>query len=438
MNYNEALVFLDNLQQHKIKLGLEAMDAFLQRLGRPERKLRFVHVAGTNGKGSVSVTLLTMLTQAGYRVGLYTSPHLDSVRERFRIGESYISKEDFARCATRVANVLGAESITYFECATAIALLWFADAELDLVILETGLGGRLDATNVVQPQLSLLTSIAMDHEAYLGNTLAAIAREKAGIIKRETPVIAAQGTAEVEEVLIAAARQHQAPLYLEGRDFTYHGESNQCWDWLPQHQDLGEPLSELCCRLQGAYQRENTALCLAALALLRRDGFEVSETEIRKALTMVHWPGRLELLQLPRKKAENHHDFVRYLLDGAHNPAGVSNLAATITSEYQYKKLFFVWGAMADKDFVSSLNKVLSLADSCIFTSVGGGRAASLQQFSDFVSYEYEEKCYFEADVPAALEWAEILAGPEDLIVVAGSLYLVGAARKHLVGSVVH
>ncbi len=437
MNYNEALVFLDNLQQHKIKLGLEAMDAFLERLGRPERTLRFVHVAGTNGKGSVSATLLTILNQAGYRVGLYTSPHLDSVRERFRVGDSYISKEDFARCATRVADVLGTESITYFECATAMALLWFADAKPDLVIVETGLGGRLDATNVVQPELSLITSIAMDHEAYLGNSLAAITREKAGIIKRGVPVIAAQGGAEVEDVLIAAAEKKQAPLYLEGRDFTYEGTSNQCWHWLPRHKDLGALLTALCCRLHGAYQRANTALCLAAVALLREKGFAVSEREIRKALTMVYWPGRLESLHLPRRAANREPGLLHYLLDGAHNPDGVRSLTEALNSEYTYEKLFFIWGAMADKELGPSLDQVLTLSDGCIFTCVAGPRAASLQQFAAYVPEEYTKKCFFEMDVSAALERAEILAGPEDLIVVAGSLHLVGAVRMFLVGPVV-
>ena len=181
MTYHESITFLDNPQLHKIKLGLEAMRFFLTRVGQPEKGLKFIHVAGTNGKGSVSVSLLTILQQAGYKVGLYTSPHLSSVRERFRINDRYISEEEFADCAGRVIAALGEDTITYFEFTTTLAMLWFAESDLDLVILETGLGGRLDATNVVLPLVSIITSISMDHEAYLGNTLAEVAGEKAGI-----------------------------------------------------------------------------------------------------------------------------------------------------------------------------------------------------------------------------------------------------------------
>ncbi len=218
MTYREAVTFLDNLQMHKIKLGLGAMRAFLARVGQPEQRLRIVHVAGTNGKGSVSASLLAVLKRAGLRVGLYTSPHLSSIRERFRIGERYISEEEFARIATAIAKTLGEEQITYFEFSTALALLWFAESDLDLVILETGLGGRLDATNVVNPLVSVITSISMDHEAYLGNTLTAVASEKAGIIKPGVPVVATDGRPEIVEVLErTACRARRAAVSVGAR-----------------------------------------------------------------------------------------------------------------------------------------------------------------------------------------------------------------------------
>ncbi|MBW2682664.1 MAG: bifunctional folylpolyglutamate synthase/dihydrofolate synthase, partial [Deltaproteobacteria bacterium] len=182
MTYDEVLAHLESLQMHKIKLGLDAMQSFLEKVGRPENDLRFVHVAGTNGKGSVCAALSEILGRAGYKVGVYTSPHLSSVRERFRIGDRYITEEEFAALGSRICEVLGTEQITYFEFTTALGLLWFAESELDLVLLETGLGGRLDATNVVTPLVSVITSISMDHEAYLGDTMAAVAGEKAGII----------------------------------------------------------------------------------------------------------------------------------------------------------------------------------------------------------------------------------------------------------------
>ncbi len=189
MTYKEVLAHLDALQMHKIKLGLEAMQSFLQKVDRPESRLKFVHIAGTNGKGSVCAALSEVLGLGGYRVGVYTSPHLSSVRERFRIGSEYISEEAFARIGTRICEVLGEEQITYFEFTTALGLLWFAESNVDLVLLETGMGGRLDATNVVTPLVSVITSVSMDHEAYLGNSLIEIAGEKAGIIKTGVPVV---------------------------------------------------------------------------------------------------------------------------------------------------------------------------------------------------------------------------------------------------------
>jgi dihydrofolate synthase/folylpolyglutamate synthase len=199
MNYKEVWTFLDNLQFFKIKLGLESMRMFLRELGSPEKELQFVHVAGTNGKGSVAVTLLTILARAGYTVGLYTSPHLSSVRERFRINDEYISEAEFAEEGSRIHDILGNRQITYFEFTTALALLWFARRKVDLAILEVGLGGRLDATNVIIPLVSVITNVSMDHEMYLGNTLSEIAGEKTGIIKESVPVVAGVGTGETEE-----------------------------------------------------------------------------------------------------------------------------------------------------------------------------------------------------------------------------------------------
>ncbi|WP_417912244.1 bifunctional folylpolyglutamate synthase/dihydrofolate synthase, partial [Candidatus Electronema sp. TJ] len=189
MNYQQAQQFLDQLQLFKIKLGLDSMQHFLARLGDPQQQLRCVHIAGTNGKGSVGAALHSMLAAAGYKTGLYTSPHLSSVRERFQINGAYISKEDFARLAGRIESVLDGRQITYFECTTALALLWFAEQQTDFVVLEVGMGGRLDATNVITPLVSVITNVSMDHEQHLGDTLAKIAAEKAGIIKTGVPVV---------------------------------------------------------------------------------------------------------------------------------------------------------------------------------------------------------------------------------------------------------
>ncbi|MCX5875508.1 MAG: Mur ligase family protein, partial [Deltaproteobacteria bacterium] len=231
MNYQEAWGFLDNLQFFKIKLGLESMSQFLDSVGNPHRGLRFVHVAGTNGKGSVSTTMRTILTKAGYKVGLYTSPHLSCVRERFRIDERFISEEAFARQASVIREALGERQITYFEFATALALLWCAEEQVDVAILEVGMGGRLDATNVITPLVSVITNVSMDHEQYLGNTLAAVAFEKAGVIKPGVPVVAGLAPDESLAVVEQVCQERKAPLFLLGREFDAVRGPKGSWEY---------------------------------------------------------------------------------------------------------------------------------------------------------------------------------------------------------------
>ncbi|MCK4839101.1 MAG: bifunctional folylpolyglutamate synthase/dihydrofolate synthase, partial [Desulfobulbaceae bacterium] len=232
MDYREAWSYLDDLQFFKIKLGLDSMSAFLESVGQPQERLKFIHVAGTNGKGSVSANLLTILARAGYKVGLYTSPHLSSVRERFRINDAYISEEEFAVQATSIRNSLAGRQITYFEFTTALAMLWFAERQVDIVILEVGLGGRLDATNVVTPLLSIITNVSMDHEAHLGNTLTEVAFEKAGIIKPGVAVVSGVAADESLEVVEKTCLERGAPLYLFGRDFQQKTTSAALWSFV--------------------------------------------------------------------------------------------------------------------------------------------------------------------------------------------------------------
>lgn len=444
LTYQEATTYLDNLQLHKIKLGLGAMRSFLSDIGQPEKRLKIVHVAGTNGKGSVSASLLHVLQKAGYKVGLYTSPHLSCVRERFRINDTFISEEDFARISQRIMDVLGKNTITYFEFTTALAFLWFEEADLDLVILETGLGGRLDATNVAEPLVSVITSISMDHEAYLGNTLAEVAGEKAGIIKPGIPVVAANGHEDVVAVIKETAAERKAPLYLLGDDFSYSGESNDDWCWNGGTLSADTTIPNLKCSMRGAYQRENASLVIAVLQLLKEKGLGVTEDDLRSGLASVIWPGRLEYIVLEKESRKQIRDAkkaingcVRYLLDGAHNPAGLKNLSMTLAEEYSYNRLIVVWGAMIDKDIAAGLSSMLPLADTLILTTPDGERSAEPEQLAAFLPEELQIEVVLNRDVEDALKEAEQKASEDDIIVVAGSLYLVGAVRKILVGELV-
>jgi dihydrofolate synthase/folylpolyglutamate synthase len=450
MNYQETWTFLDNLQFFKIKLGLESMQFFLGELDSPEEGLKFVHVAGTNGKGSVAVTLLTLLAKAGYTVGLYTSPHLSSVRERFRINDEYISEEEFAEEGSRIHKILDGRQITYFEFTTALALLWFARRKVDLVILEVGLGGRLDATNVITPMVSVITNVSMDHEMYLGNTLAEIAAEKAGIIKKNVPVISGVGTGETEEERIVLSvverfcNERKAPLFLHGRDFFVEPTKDGRWDyWAMKRKGcckLREKRQGLLSSLKGRYQMLNSGLALATLEVLDQFGFSVNDATILSGLLEVSWPGRLESFCLSRDDGSpvecTSENALHYLLDGAHNPAGITALSEALNNDYEYDRLILVWAAMSDKDFQCALPRIGSLAWTIIFTRLDYERSAMPEQLLDALPADIKQRAVCENTLDKALAKAADIAGPSDLICIAGSLYLVGETRKRLLGEI--
>lgn len=432
MNYQEVLDHLDALQMHKIKLGLDAMQSFLEKVGRPESKIQFVHLAGTNGKGSVCAALSEVLQRAGYKIGVYTSPHLSSVRERFRVGDEYISAEAFARLGTQICDVLGEDQITYFEFTTALGLLWFAESDIDLVLLETGMGGRLDATNVVTPLVSVITSVSMDHEAYLGDTLAEIAGEKAGIIKPSIPVISAAVAPETFRVVFDKSKELGAPLYVLGEDFSYSPRNDSSWSWSSTERLGNRTITHLNCQSPSLVQQENESVAIAVLCLLADKGFRVDDDHIREGLNAVFWPGRMEYFELDspvRRGGIN-----RYLLDGAHNPAGVKNLADTLGQSFNGDNIIGIWGSMIDKDLVGTLNTILPHLTEVIITQPDGERSARPDQIYELLNEEQQNKSHCVADVEAAVKLAQEKAGEKDLIMVGGSLYLIGAIRYLLLG----
>jgi len=426
MDYEEAWKFLDELQFFKIKLGLDSMAKFLGRLGHPEDGLKFVHIGGTNGKGSVAKTILTVLSEAGYKIGLYTSPHLTSVRERFRINDAFISKADFACNASRIIATLAGDQITYFEFTTALALQWFAEQKVDLAILEVGMGGRLDATNIVTPQVSIITNVSMDHEDYLGKTLTAVASEKAGIIKSGVPLISGVTEPAACQVVRERAQKLAAPLLELNRDFRMVGEG-ELWRFT----EAGRPaITDLKIALRGSYQGDNTALALAALGILASEGFPLSDDTIRKGIAQVSWPGRLEYFSHLDSGNGSTQD---YLLDGGHNPAGIAALAAEL-QKLDSRSIIMVWASMADKDFGQCLRLIAPLCREIIFTRPEENRSATPEQLKAALS-DYPIRCHAAVPVSAALDKAASLAKKGDLICIAGSLYLVGKARAILLGA---
>ncbi len=423
-SYQEACTYLEGLQFFRIKLGLASMTRLLQELGQPQQRLRCIHIAGTNGKGSVGATLSTLLTRGGYRTAFYSSPHLVDVRERFTINGLPISKEEFSDQMALLQALFLRTGLTptYFECTTLLALNWFAARKVEVAILETGLGGRLDATNVVVPMVSVITDISRDHEQYLGTEIEDIAAEKAGIIKAGIPVVFSGRTGSSTEVITSFCKRLNSRLLLFGRDFfaeggdgyfSYRGVGDTRWRVLPL-------------ALAGAHQVVNTAVALAALELVAAY-CPLQPEDVRAGLAQVRWPGRMESQSIVSRYGTR-----RILLDGAHNEAGVQALCASLARREAGRRIVLVWGNMADKNLTAARSQLFAVADSIFLTRVAGERSAVPENLWQDLSAEEQDKSRCLDDVEEALQAAMEGAGQEDLICVAGSLYLVGRVRHIL------
>jgi dihydrofolate synthase/folylpolyglutamate synthase len=412
----EAWVF--DLQKYGIKFGLSSTLNLLARLGLSPEEGRYLHVAGTNGKGSVAAMLSAVLTRAGYAVGLFTSPHLVRFAERFRLREEDISPSSLLYLINRVrAAIDESEPPTFFEFATAMAFLYFKESRADPVILETGMGGRLDATNIVHPLVSVITNISMEHQFFLGNTLTAIAGEKAGIIKAGVPLVTYAKQKRVLDLFRQRCAELSAPLFVGGVDFGVRGEPRGGFSY----KGFRWRLNGLRVSLPGRHQYKNAALALAVLELLENQGFSLPEAAIREGLAQTRWPGRLERVQ----------EDPRVILDGAHNPAAARILAQALRREPLAGRRFLVVGLMADKDGAGILAPLLPLAHTVIFTRPRYFRAARVEDLARQAT-TFQGKVLLEPDVGQALHRARNLAGPQDQIVVTGSLYTVGEAKEYL------
>jgi len=414
-----ASAWVFDLQKFGIKFGLSSTLRLLKRLGLNYQRGRYLHIAGTNGKGSVAAMLSAILARAGYPVGLFTSPHLVEFQERYRLRDEEVSEAGLLALINEVrAAVDETEPPTFFEFAAVMAFLYFLRNGADPIILETGMGGRLDATNIVHPLVSVITNISMDHQDYLGDSLLAIAGEKAGIIKPGAPLVTSARQKQVVRLLQSRCQELGAPLYLGGVDFRTRGLKGRF-----DYQGLELRLDRLSLSLTGRHQYRNAALALAVVELLRRDGFSISEEAIRGGLKMTRWPGRLEqVAQDPR-----------VLLDGAHNPAAARALAQTLKQTHLNGRLIMVLGIMADKDLKTILARLLPLAQVVIFTQPRYFRAATPQDLAARAQ-PYNLETLTVPRVAEAVRRAQSLAGPQDKIVVTGSLYTVGEAKEYFGG----
>jgi len=430
---DDSLEYLYALRRFGMKLDLEAPRRLLERIGSPERGLRALHIAGTNGKGSTAAIAESILRRAGYRTGLYTSPHLVDFAERIRIDGRAIGRRDLARLVARVRPAVEEVSrdrrrITFFEATTAMALLHFAEQKIDVAVIETGLGGRLDATNLVRPRACAITPIALEHQKQLGRTLGAIAREKAGILKEGVPVVSAPQPPAARAVLARRARALGIPLAILGRDFHARLRPSGGFDY----EGLGRSLQGLRCGLAGPHQAQNAAVALAACERLAERGLRIALDAMRRGVAASRWPGRLEVV---RRTGQGRS---RVVLDGAHNPAAARALIQALRATFTYRRLLLVFGAMADKDHRALVRplarEVVRTGGMAVATAPTFERSADPRSIGAILRTA-RARTEVIPSVPAAVDRAIRAAGDEDLVLVAGSLYLIGEARAHLLPS---
>jgi len=414
MNKTNPYIYLSSLNIDSMRFGLEAITELLLRLGNPQKSYKTILIAGTNGKGSTAAMTASILHSAGYKVGLYTSPHLIEVRERIVISGKKITKKEFSKTIEDVKNKLK-QQVTYFEFLTAVAFLYFQRQHVDIAVLEVGLGGRLDATNVCKPIVSVITNIGLDHTAYLGDSLTAIAHEKAGIIKHKGVCVTAAKQKQVLKVLKSVCLDRRSKLYCLGCDIRIKSQK----DGLLTYRSLQRNLKNLPIPLKGNHQRSNAALALAAVELCGKNGFQIDDESISRGLANTHWEARLEILQ--------NNPF--FLLDGAHNPAGIRALCQTLKRDYSYRRLIFIFGALADKDYRKMLRIIASLSPKIILTQLKAGRAVPVDDMAKVLS-KMRYPVIITENVGKAIERAQALAYPKDLICAAGSLYLAGEVKQ--------
>jgi dihydrofolate synthase/folylpolyglutamate synthase len=415
--YSETLQKIYNLRGGMIDLRLDRMYQALALFGHPENRFPSIHIAGTNGKGSTAAMLHCILSRAGYRTALYTSPHLVSFTERIRIDDDQITQEDVVAIADEIWRKTTAASVplTFFEFNTVMAFIYFSRRQADVAVVEVGLGGRLDATNVITPMVAAITTISKDHEAYLGPDESSIAREKAGIIKPAIPVVIGKVSENVSELLRTIAGERQSPAYSLGADFSFSLKDDRLFDY----RGIKRHFSNLELALRGRHQRANAAVALAAIELVGAR-FPVQDGVVREGLEKVRWPGRFEVM----------FEEPAVILDGAHNPEGVKALVDELHDVRQGRKIRLLFATMVDKEWQLMLRALATVVDEVIFTRVEMERSADPQLLAEKFAESIPHRVI--SDSRAGLRTLLDEAHEQDVIVVAGSLYLLGEVRPML------
>ena len=420
MTFEESVHYLSGLGKFGWKLSLERIEALCTAFGHPERKFRSVHVGGSNGKGSTATMIASVLHEAGFRTGVYLSPYVNTVRERVQVNGGMIPESEFARLMTRIRPVV--EEIaarpetgqpTEFEVKTILGFLYFAEQECDFAVVEVGLGGRFDATNVLYPEVSVITNVTLDHTDRLGTTTVEIAGEKAGIVKHEIPCVTG-ATGDALKVIARQCHDLDASLWRLDEEIVCDAEDGKLSITVGRHS-----YKDLSVLLKGEHQIRNAALAVGAVDQLIREHVPIPDSAIRAGLAKAILPGRFEVVG----------ERPALVLDGAHNPAKTEALAQTLQKEYPDRRIHFVIGASRGHDLDASLRNLIPIASSVIATQPQSERGIPADEVAEAVRKYYPEVTVVPS-VTEAVSAALSLAGPDDVVCVTGSFYVVGEAPR--------
>jgi dihydrofolate synthase/folylpolyglutamate synthase len=411
---NDAIIYLNSLGLHKVKPGLERINRILRFLDNPQDRVSSIIIAGTNGKGSVASAVASVLREHGHKIGLYTSPHLIRISERIRINGEEISVDELYRLILEIKKICQYlyEEPSYFEVLTAAAFLYFSERRVDFSVLEVGMGGRWDATNVVLPIVSVITNVSKDHVEFLGDNIVNIALEKAGVVKSGVPVVTAAKEEALEQI-VNIALQKGAPIMIMGKDFIVKGQNTEDFDYSGTTWNL----HHLKFSLSGLYQLENVSLALAALESISQfRGIKIDDKHLRKGLSSTRWEGRLEIIR------EN----PPLILDGAHNTAAAGALRKSLEVMFPEMKFVFLVGMLSDKDHDNYLEEIAPVAQSIIATNVPSDRAILAERLADTAKKHIKMSTVIH-DFKEAFREVEKFSSP---VCITGSLYLVGAIKR--------
>lgn len=428
MNFEESTFWLYSFKKYGSKLGLKRILHLMEKLRNPHHKIKTIHVTGTNGKGSVCKFIGSILHKAGYKVGVYLSPHLQQFSERIVVNGENISEDDLINLIKKIKPIVDDMTMenntpTFFEIVTAMAFQFFNDCNVDFAVIEVGLGGRFDATNIIDPLVSVITNVSLEHTDYLGENIKSIAFEKAGIIKKRTPIVTAVKN-NARDIIYKISKEKNASIITIEKKNWKRQFSNMIYQEFLIHGTFNDYTVRTS--LLGEYQGENIALAILTIEQLQKNGVYLTESDISDGISTSFNPGRMEIISMKPT----------VVLDGAHNPVGMQMLKNTLEKDLEYSRLILIIGILKDKNIEEMLSTIAPISDIIIITKSSNTRACEPEIIKDILKkISYNKNLYIKGTISKAIDYAKLIANTDDIICISGSLFTVGEARSHLLNS---